>query len=58
MRHKRGRIDHTKLDNAKKIGEARTKTATLNRAVVGLEAEVDAVLRRAGGKTRLKKVFR
>ena len=40
--------------------EAGTDTEALDRALtlVVSEAEVDAVLRSSGGKTRLKKVFR
>ncbi|HEY3176884.1 MAG TPA: hypothetical protein VGK94_14100 [Candidatus Polarisedimenticolia bacterium] len=60
MRHKHGRIDQTKLDSAKRVVQARTKTQARNRTLTeGVsEAAVDAVLRSAGGKTRLKKVFR
>ena len=60
VRHKHVRIDQAKLDRAKKILGASTDTETLDRAltVVVSEAEVDAVLRRAAGTTRLKKVFR
>lgn len=60
VRHKHVRIDQTKLDRAKKVLGASTDTEALDRALtlVVSEAEIDAVLRRAGGKTRLNKVFR
>jgi hypothetical protein len=60
VRHKHVRIDQAKLDRAKKVLGASTDTEALDRALtlVVSEAEVDAVLRRAGGKTRLNKVFR
>ena len=59
MRHKHVRVDQAKLDRAKKVLEASTETETLDRAltVVVTEAEVDATLRSAGGRGRLKKVF-
>jgi hypothetical protein len=60
VRHKHVRIDQAKLDRAKKVLGASTDTEALDRALtlVVSEAEIDAVLRRAGGKTRLNKVFR
>jgi len=60
LRHKHVRIDQAKLDKAKRVLEAGTDTEALDRALtlVVSEAEVDAVLRSSGGKTRLKKVFR
>jgi hypothetical protein len=60
LRHKHVRIDQVKLEKAKKVLEARTDTEALDRAltVVVTEAEIDATLRSAGGKGRLKKVFR
>jgi len=60
LRHKHVRIDQAKLDRAKKILEASTDTETLDRAlsVVVTEGQIDATLRSAGGKGRLKKVFR
>jgi len=59
FRHKHVRIDQAKLDKAKRILEAETETEALDRAlsVVVSEAEVDAALRGARGKTNLKKVF-
>jgi hypothetical protein len=60
LRHKHVRIDQAKLDRARKILEANTDTETLDRALtlVVTEAEIDATLRNAGRKGRLKKVFR
>jgi hypothetical protein len=60
LRHKHVRIDQAKLDKAKKVLEAGTDTEALDRALtlVVSEADVDAVLRSARGKTRLKKIFR
>lgn len=60
LRHKHVRIDQAKLDKAKKFLDARTDTEALDRAlsVIVDEAEIDAVLRRIGGKGKLKKVFR
>jgi len=60
LRHKHVRIDQAKLDRARKLLEANTDTETLDRALtlVVTEAEIDATLRNAGGKGRLKKVFR
>jgi hypothetical protein len=60
LRHKHVRIDQAKLERAKKVLEASTDTEALDRAltVVVSEAEIDAELRSAGGKARLKKLFR
>ena len=60
LRHKHVRIDQTKLDKARKVLDAKTDTETLDRAltVIVSEAEIDASLRRIGGKGKLKKVFR
>ena len=60
MRHKHVRIDQVKLDKAKKVLDAATDTETLDRALslVVAEAESDAALRRARGKTKLSKLFR
>lgn len=59
MRHKHLRIDQAKLDRAKKVLEASTETEALDRALtlVVTEAEIDATLRKVGGKGRLEKVF-
>jgi hypothetical protein len=60
MRHKHVRIDQDKLNKAMKVLQAATETETLDRALslVVAEAEIDAALRRAGGKTKLSKLFR
>jgi hypothetical protein len=60
LRHKHVRIDQDKLAKARKVLDARTDTEALDRALdlVVSEAEVDAELRRIGGKGSLKKVFR
>ncbi len=60
LRHKHVRLDQAKLDKARKVLSARTDTEALDRAltVVVTEAEVDTILRRAGGRARIKKVFR
>ena len=60
MRHKHVRIDQVKLRKARKVLDAPTDTETLDRALslVVAEAEVDAALRRAKGKTKLSKLFR
>ena len=60
LRHKHVRIDQIKLDKAKKVLEAGTDTEALDRALtlVVSEAEVDAVLRGARGRTKLRKVSR
>lgn len=60
MRHKHVRIDQAKLDRAKKVLEASTDTEALDRALtlVVTEAEIDATLRSAAAKGRLKRVFR
>jgi hypothetical protein len=59
VRHKHIRIDQTKLDKAKKALQATTETEALDRALslVVSEADVDAALRRARGKGKLRKVF-
>jgi len=60
LRHKHVRIDQAKLEKAKKVLDARTDTEAIDRAlsVIVDEAEIDAMLRRIGGKGKLKKVFR
>jgi hypothetical protein len=60
LRHKHVRINQSKLDKARKVLEARTDTEALDRALslVVSEAEIEAELRRIGGKGKLKKVFR
>ena len=52
VRHKHIRIDQAKLEKAKRVLSAATETEALDRAltlVVG-EADIDATLRRVGGK--------
>ncbi len=60
FRHKHIRIDQLKLDKARKVLAATTETEALDRALslVVSEADIDAVLRRAAGKGKLKKLFR
>lgn len=60
FRHKHIRIDQSKLDKARKVLAATTETEALDRALslVVSEADIDAVLRRAAGKGKLKKLFR
>jgi hypothetical protein len=60
MRHKHVRIDQAKLDKARKVLDAKTDTETVDRALsfVVDEDEINATLRRAGGKGKLVKVFR
>jgi hypothetical protein len=59
-RHKHVELDQTKLNRARRILGAKTETETLERAldIVVSEAEIDAALRKARGKGRLRKVFR
>ena len=59
IRHKHIRIDQAKLDKAKRVLAAVTETEALDRALmlVVSEADVDAALRQARGKGRLKKLF-
>jgi hypothetical protein len=58
-RHKHIELDQGKLERAQRILGAKTETETLARAldIVVSEAEIDAVLRKIGGKGRLRKVF-
>jgi hypothetical protein len=60
LRHKHVQLNQDKLDRARDILGAKTETEALNRAldIVVTEAEVDAVLRKARGRGRLRKVFR
>jgi hypothetical protein len=59
FRHKHVRIDQAKLEKAKRLLGARTDTEALDRAlgVVVSEGEINAALRAAAGKGRLRKVF-
>jgi hypothetical protein len=60
VRHKHVLLDRAKLNEAKRVLRAKTDTETIDRAldVVLIEAGLDAALRRAGGKARIRKVFR
>ena len=60
LRRKHVQLDQEKLNRAKHIPGAKTETEALDRAldVVVAEAEIDAVLKEARGKGRLRKVFR
>ena len=59
VRHKHVRIDHAKLDKARRVFAAATETETLDRALtlVVSEATIDEALRQVAGKGRLKKIF-
>jgi hypothetical protein len=59
-RHKHMRIDQVKLDRAKRLLSARTETETVDRALASVvaEGEIDAALRRVGGRGSLRRVFR
>jgi hypothetical protein len=59
VRHKHIRIDQAKLEKAKKILSAATETEALDRALtlVVSEADIDAALRRVGGKGKIEKRF-
>ena len=59
VRHKHVQIDQRKLDQARRVLRARTETETLDRALdlVVAEADIDRTLRRAGGRTKLRRVL-
>jgi hypothetical protein len=59
LRHKHVQLDQGKLDRAKRALGARTETETLDRALdlVMSEAGIDRAMRRARGKTGLRRVF-
>ena len=59
VRHKHIRIDQAKLERAKRVLSAATETETLDRALtlVVSEADIDAALRRVGGKGKIEKRF-
>jgi hypothetical protein len=59
-RHKHMRIDQVKLDKAKRLLAARTETETVDRALANVvaEGEIDAMLRRVGGRAAVKSLFR
>ena len=60
LRHKHVQLDQAKLDRARNILGAKTETEALDRAldIVVTEAEVNAALRKARGRGRIRKVFR
>ena len=60
VRHKHVVLDQKKLDRARKALKTRTDRETLEKAldVVLDDAGLDSLLRRAGGKATLRKVFR
>ncbi len=60
VKHKHVVLDQRKLDRARKALKTRTDRETLERALdfVSNDAQLDSVLRRLGGKTSLRKVFR
>jgi len=53
-------LDQAKLERAKQILGAQTETEALDRAldIIVTEAEIDAALKAARGKGRIRKVFR
>ena len=59
VRHKHIRIDQAKLEKAKKVLSAATETEALDLALtlVVSEADIDAALRRVGGKGKIEKRF-
>ncbi len=60
LRHEHVQLDQDKLNHARNILGAKTETEALSRAldIVVTGAEVDAVLRKARGKGRIRKIFR
>ena len=59
-KHKHVVLDQSKLDRARRALNTRTDRETIERAldVVLTDKQLDALLRRVGGKTTLRKVFR
>ncbi len=59
VRHKHVLLDQAKLNEAKRILRAKTETETLDRALdlVLTEAELNAALRKARGKARIRRLF-
>jgi len=59
LRHKHLQLDQGKLDRARRILGAKTDPEALDRAlsIVVNEADIDKVLRKVGGKGRIRKVF-
>ena len=60
LRHKHVQLDQHKLNRALRILGARTETEALDLAlnVVVSEDKINIALRKAGGKGRIRKVFR
>lgn len=58
-RHKHVQIDQRTRDRARRVLRARTETETRDRALdrVVTEADIDRTLRRAGGRTTLRRMF-
>ena len=59
IRHKHVQLDQRQLNRARRALGTRTETETLDRALdlVVSEAALDRVLRAAGGKGELRRVF-
>lgn len=57
-RHKHVRVNQVKLERARRVLGARSESEALDRALVVAEARINAALRRAGGKTKLRPGFR
>ena len=59
VRHKHVQLDQLKLDRARKVLDAATETEALDRALdlVLAEADIDRALRRARGKTAIRRIF-
>lgn len=60
LRHKHVQVNQAKLKRACRVLGARTEREALDRALdlVVAEARINAALKKAGGKTRLRPVFR
>jgi hypothetical protein len=60
LRHKHVQVNPAKLKRACRVLGARTEKEALDRALdlVVVETKINAALRKAGGKTRLRAVFR
>ena len=60
LRHKHVQLNQAKLERARRVLGARTETEALDRALdlVVTEADIDAALRRARGRGKLRSVFR
>jgi hypothetical protein len=59
LQHKHVRLNQDKLDRARAVLSAKTETEALDRAldIVVTEAEIDAALRKARGRARIRRVF-